>query len=62
MKQEHDEEVVTIRGSNQGKKMNKNMMSNSSCERFELGKEDEQKHHGELRNINNGGIRTIGGP
>jgi hypothetical protein len=40
----------------------KNMMSNSSCERFEQGKEDEQKHHGELRNINNGGIRSIGGP
>jgi hypothetical protein len=42
--------------------MNKNMMRSSSCERFEPRKEDEQKHHKELRNINNGGIRTIGGP
>jgi hypothetical protein len=42
--------------------MNKNMMRNSSYQRFEPRKEDEQKHHGELKNIKNGGIRRIGAP
>jgi hypothetical protein len=42
--------------------MNKNMMNNSSFERFKLRKKDEHKHHGELRNNNNGGTRTIGRP
>jgi hypothetical protein len=42
--------------------LNKNMMRSSSCKRFNPRKDNEQKHHGELRNINNGGIRTIRRP
>ncbi len=53
--------ATTMRGSNQGETMNKNMRS-SNCKKFEPRKENEQKHHGELWNINNGGIKTIGRP
>jgi hypothetical protein len=42
--------------------MNKNMMRNNSFERLKLGRKDEHKHHGELRNNNNGGTRIVGGP
>jgi hypothetical protein len=42
--------------------MNKNLMKNNSRERLKPRKNDEQKHHGEVKNNNNEETRTIGRP